>query len=81
MKRNAGLIFSLSLGIAAWVVIASGLVHASTHIVIEDGSAAALKSVSVSENGGLLLKSAAGGPVRRPPMIYEDYEGIRTMLA
>ena len=31
--------------------------------------------------GGLLLESATGNHIRRPPMIYEDYEGVRTMLA
>ncbi len=31
--------------------------------------------------GGLVLESATGKLIRRPPMIYEDYEGVRTMLA
>ena len=53
MERNFRSVLVLSVGIAAALAIA----------------------------GGLLLESATGNHIRRPPMIYEDYEGVRTMLA
>ena len=36
---------------------------------------------SLAIAGGMVVKSATGKHIRRPPMIYEDYEGVRTMLA
>ena len=53
MERNFRSVLILSVGIAASLAIA----------------------------GGLVLKSATGKHIRRPPMIYQDYEGVRTMLA